>query len=35
MGIIRLRAAQTLLPNADVVPVSGKTGDNVERLLES
>ncbi len=26
-------AAQALLPNADVVPVSGKTGDNVERLL--
>jgi GTP-binding protein Era len=29
-----LGAAQSLLPNADVVPVSGKTGDNVERLLE-
>ena len=27
-------AAQTLLPTADVVPVSGRTGDNVERLLE-
>jgi len=27
-------AAQTLLPGADVVPVSGRTGDNVERLLE-
>jgi GTP-binding protein Era len=27
-------AAQALLPNADVVPVSGKTGDNVERLVE-
>jgi GTP-binding protein Era len=27
-------AAQTLLPNADVVPVSGKTGDNVEHLVE-
>ena len=27
-------AAQTLLPAADVVPVSGRTGDNVERLLE-
>ena len=27
-------AAQDLLPSADVVPVSGKTGDNVERLLE-
>jgi GTP-binding protein Era len=26
-------AAQTLLPAADVVPVSGRTGDNVERLL--
>ena len=34
-GIIPVcAAAQTLLPNADVVPVSGKTGDNVERLLE-
>jgi GTP-binding protein Era len=27
-------AAQTLLPAADVVPVSGRTGDNIERLLE-
>lgn len=27
-------AAQALLPDADVVPVSGKTGDNVERLVE-
>jgi len=34
-GIIPVcAAAQTLLPNADIVPVSGKTGDNVERLLE-
>jgi GTPase len=29
-----LASVQGLLPNADVVPVSGKTGDNVERLLE-
>ncbi|MCC6848230.1 MAG: GTPase Era [Deltaproteobacteria bacterium] len=27
-------AAQALLPDAELVPVSGKTGDNVERLLE-
>lgn len=34
-GIIPVcAAAQALLPNADVVPVSGKTGDNVERLLQ-
>lgn len=27
-------AAQEVIPNADIVPVSGKTGDNVERLLD-
>jgi len=27
-------AAQQLLPAAEIVPVSGRTGDNVERLLE-
>jgi GTP-binding protein Era len=27
-------AAQALVPSADVVPVSGKTGDNVDRLLD-
>ncbi|MEB2284091.1 MAG: GTPase Era [Myxococcales bacterium] len=27
-------AAQALLPEAELVPVSGKTGDNVERLLD-
>lgn len=27
-------AAQELLPNADVIPVSGKTGDNIDRLLD-
>lgn len=27
-------AAQALVPKAELVPVSGKTGDNVERLLE-
>lgn len=27
-------AAQALVPGAELVPVSGKTGDNVERLLE-
>lgn len=33
-GIIPVcNAAQALLPAADVVPVSGQTGDNVERLL--
>jgi GTP-binding protein Era len=29
-----LNAAQELIPNADVIPVSGKTGDNVDRLLD-
>lgn len=27
-------AAQLVIPNADIVPVSGKTGDNIERLLD-
>ncbi len=27
-------AAQQMLPDAEIVPVSGRTGDNVERLLE-
>ena len=29
-----LTAAQNLIPNADVIPVSGKTGDNVPRLVD-
>ncbi len=29
-----LNAAQDLVPAADVIPVSGKTGDNVDRLLD-
>jgi GTP-binding protein Era len=29
-----LTAAQALVPKADVIPVSGKTGDNVPRLLD-
>jgi GTP-binding protein Era len=27
-------AAQAIVPNAEIVPVSGKTGDNIERLLD-
>lgn len=34
-GIIPVcTAAQALLPDADVVPVSGKTGDNLDRLVD-
>ncbi len=34
-GIIPVcAAAQRLMPDADVVPVSGKTGDNVDHLVE-
>jgi GTP-binding protein Era len=29
-----LNAAQDLVPAADVIPVSGRTGDNVDRLLD-